>query len=105
GAESVALQLERIFSLLGPRETCIRAYKSAQARTPSQRPKSTPSCWGAGWHRPFIHGLTMTSVGARPRSTRPAASLRHSFHSLALPVHRAAPPPYPAINPHTLLAV
>src|SRR5262249_44332793 len=41
GAESVALQLERIFSLLGPRETCIRAYKSAQARTPSQRSKST----------------------------------------------------------------
>src|SRR5262249_9306479 len=28
GAEFVALQLERIFSLLGPRETCIRAYKS-----------------------------------------------------------------------------
>ena len=27
-----------------------------------------------GWHRPFIHGLTMTSVGARPRSTQPAAS-------------------------------
>src|SRR6516225_10047460 len=77
GAEFVALQLKRIFSLLGPRETCIRAYKSEFTELQRQLERTAVGFGELKVEQAEIRGL---GSGAH-RAGDPLASVKRKAYS------------------------